>query len=174
VSRVLPKFVPSSNYHKEAEILKSTKPHYPSNTKPSFNPKRVVRKETPKPREEAFICMFCGRDDHSNEFCFCRKRMEKRRIDYARNSYHDEFIDFLPCASPHFIHGPNHRSYDFGSQENSFGYGPHPHHGDRPLHRHVFLLEGLTLILSQDTWTVHVFPIMVHVPLAQMVRCKRL
>jgi hypothetical protein len=38
----------------------------------------------------------------------------------------------------------------------------------------VFLLEGLTLALSQNTWTVHVFPIMVHVPLAQMVRCKRL
>jgi hypothetical protein len=38
----------------------------------------------------------------------------------------------------------------------------------------VFLLEGLTLALSQDTWTVHVFPIVVHVPLAQMVRCKRL
>jgi hypothetical protein len=29
----------------------------------------------------------------------------------------------------------------------------------------VFLLEGLTLTLSLDTWTVHVFPIVVHVPL---------
>jgi hypothetical protein len=38
----------------------------------------------------------------------------------------------------------------------------------------VFLLESLTLTLSQDTWTVHIFSIMVHVPLAQMVRCKRL
>jgi hypothetical protein len=36
----------------------------------------------------------------------------------------------------------------------------------------VFLLEGLTLALSQDTWTVHIFPIVVHVPLIQMVRCK--
>jgi hypothetical protein len=44
-----PKFVPSSNYHKEEETLKSTKTHYPSNPKPSFNPKREVRKETPKP-----------------------------------------------------------------------------------------------------------------------------
>jgi hypothetical protein len=34
----------------------------------------------------------------------------------------------------------------------------------------VFLLEGLTLALSQDTWMVHIFPIVVHVPLAQMVR----
>jgi hypothetical protein len=34
-----PKFVPSSNYHKEEEALKPTKTHYPSNPKPSFNPK---------------------------------------------------------------------------------------------------------------------------------------
>jgi uncharacterized protein YjeT (DUF2065 family) len=38
----------------------------------------------------------------------------------------------------------------------------------------VFLLEGLTLTLSPDTWTVHIFPIVVHVPLVQTVRCKRL
>jgi hypothetical protein len=33
-----PKFVPSSNYHKEVEALKPTKTNYPSNPKPSFNP----------------------------------------------------------------------------------------------------------------------------------------
>jgi hypothetical protein len=38
----------------------------------------------------------------------------------------------------------------------------------------VFVLDGLTLALSPDTWTTHIFPVMVHVPLAQMVRCKRL
>jgi hypothetical protein len=37
----------------------------------------------------------------------------------------------------------------------------------------VFLLEGLTLTLSLDTWMVHVFPIMVLVPLVQRLRCKR-
>jgi predicted nuclease with TOPRIM domain len=40
-------FVSSSSYHKEEEALKPTKAHYPSNLKPSFNPKREVRKETP-------------------------------------------------------------------------------------------------------------------------------
>jgi hypothetical protein len=35
-----PKFVPISNYHKEEETFKSTKTHYPSSPKPSFNPKR--------------------------------------------------------------------------------------------------------------------------------------
>jgi hypothetical protein len=78
-----PNFVPSSNYHKKEETLKSTKTHYPSNPKPSFIPKREVRKETPKPREEAFICIFCGRASHLDEFCFCRKRIEKRCLDYA-------------------------------------------------------------------------------------------
>jgi hypothetical protein len=38
----------------------------------------------------------------------------------------------------------------------------------------VFLLEGPTPTLRQDTWMVHVFPIMVHVPLGQVVRCKGL
>jgi hypothetical protein len=89
-----PKFVPTSNYYKEEETIKSTKTHYPSSPKPSFNPKREVRKEIPKPREEAFVCIFCGRAGHLDEFCFRRKRIEKRHFEYARNSYHDEFSDF--------------------------------------------------------------------------------
>jgi hypothetical protein len=65
-----PKFVPSSTYHKEEEALKPTKVHYPCNLKSFFNPKRDVKKETPKPREESFICMFCCRAGHLDEFCF--------------------------------------------------------------------------------------------------------
>jgi hypothetical protein len=38
----------------------------------------------------------------------------------------------------------------------------------------VFLLEGRILALGPGTWTVHIFPIVVHVPLVKMVRCKRL
>jgi hypothetical protein len=100
-----PKFVPTSNYHKEEETVKSTKTNYPSSPKPSFNPKREVRKETPKPREEAFIWMFCGRAGHLDEFCFCRKRIEKMRFDYAINSYRDEFTNFLvtPRVTKSFI-----------------------------------------------------------------------
>jgi hypothetical protein len=126
-----PKFVPSFSYHKEEEALKPTKAHYPSNPKSSFNPKRQARKETPKPREEAFVCMFCGRAAQLDEFCFQQKRIERRRVEYARDSYRDEFIDFPPRSyshvpprfyshAPHrtfsralsqFAHGPNHRSY---------------------------------------------------------------
>jgi hypothetical protein len=86
-----------------------------------------VRKETPKPREEAFICMFCGRAGHLDEFCFCRKRIEKRRFDYARNLYRNEFTDFPPHsysraplhtpsrAMSRFFYGTKHHSYSFGS-----------------------------------------------------------
>jgi hypothetical protein len=50
-----PKFIPSSNYHKEEEALKSAKTHYPSNPKPSFNPKREVKRESFKPRERELL-----------------------------------------------------------------------------------------------------------------------
>jgi hypothetical protein len=92
-----PKFIPSSTYHTEEAAIKSTKAHYPSNPKPSFNPKkREVRKETPKPREEAFICMFYDRSGHLDEFCFRRKRIERRHVEYARDSYRDEFFNVPP------------------------------------------------------------------------------
>jgi hypothetical protein len=38
----------------------------------------------------------------------------------------------------------------------------------------VFSLEGPFPTLSRDTWTVHAFPTVVHVPLGQVVRCKGL
>jgi hypothetical protein len=96
-----PKFIPSFTYHKEEAIIKSTKAHYPSNAKPSFNPKREVRKETPRSREKDFIWMFCGRAGHLDVFCFWRERIERRHVEYARDSYRDEFINFLPCSYSH-------------------------------------------------------------------------
>jgi hypothetical protein len=81
------KFVPSSNYHEKQESLKPTKTHYPSNPKPSFNLKRGVKKNTPNPSGEVQICMFCDRAGHLDEFCFRHNRIEKRRVDYVRNSY---------------------------------------------------------------------------------------
>jgi hypothetical protein len=91
-----PKFIPSSTNHKEEATIKSTKAQYPSNPKPSFNPKREARKETSKPREEAFVCIFCGCAGHLDEFCFQLKRIERRHVEYARDSYRDEFFDVSP------------------------------------------------------------------------------
>jgi hypothetical protein len=52
-----PKFIPSSTYHKEEAAIKSTKAHYPSKPKPSFNPKREARKETlSRERKLLFAC----------------------------------------------------------------------------------------------------------------------
>jgi hypothetical protein len=142
------KFIPSFTYHKEEATIKSTKANYPSNPKPSFNPKREGKKGTSMPREEAFVCMFCGRAGHLDEFCFRRKRIERRCVEYARDSYRDEFIDFLPRsyshvpprfysrasprtfsralprissgALPQFAHGLNHHSYGSDPRENRF------------------------------------------------------
>jgi hypothetical protein len=90
-----------------------------------------------------------------DEFCFRCKRIEKRCFEYARNSYHDEFFDFLPRASPrtsshalsHFSHGPNHCSYSFGSRKNSFvpkcfSYDSRPHRGIHFPRRYGFPAGG--------------------------------
>jgi hypothetical protein len=95
--------------------------------------------------------MFCDHAGHLDEFCFRRNRIEKMRFDYARNSYRDEFTDFLPRsysrAPSCLFHGPNHHLCSFGSRENNFvprrfGYGPHPYHGDRFAHRPGFPARG--------------------------------
>jgi hypothetical protein len=151
------------------------KAYYPSNPKPSFNPKRDVKRETLKPRDDAFIYMFCGHVGHLDKFCFRRKRIERRHVEYTRDSYRDEFLDLpprshscvpsrcyscassrtfsyalphiFPCALPQFALGSNHHSYGFGPRENRFeprrfGYGSHPHHGDRFPRRPGFLVRG--------------------------------
>jgi hypothetical protein len=79
--------------------------------------------------------MFYGRAGHLDKFCFRRKRIEMRRVEYAKNSYRNEFFDLPPrsysrvpprsysrvlprtssCALPQFAHGSNHLSYGFGS-----------------------------------------------------------
>jgi hypothetical protein len=162
-----PKFVPSSNYHQEEEALKHIKAHYPSNPKPSFNPKRSVKKNTPKLGEEVYICMFCGHAGHLDEFCFRYKRMEKRHVDYSRNSYHDEFIGFSPhiYSRPpsYFSHGPKHRSYGFGSRESSlvprrFGVDPHSHCGVRLPRRHGFPTRGVYSHLEPSRFDGPCFP----------------
>jgi hypothetical protein len=38
----------------------------------------------------------------------------------------------------------------------------------------IFLLDGPSPTLSRDAWTVHAFPVVVHIPLSQVVRCKGL
>jgi hypothetical protein len=61
---------------------------------------------------------------------------------YSRASSHTSSHDLS-----HFSHKPNHHSYGFGSRDNSFvpirfGYGPHPHRGDRFSRRPNFPVGG--------------------------------
>jgi hypothetical protein len=48
----------------------------------------------------------------------------RRGILTILETHHDEFSDFLPHSSSRTLsrssHGPNHRSYGFGSRENNF------------------------------------------------------
>jgi hypothetical protein len=111
--------------------------------------------------------MFYGSAGHLDEFCFRWKRIERWRVEYARDSYRDEFIDFLSHsyfhvpphfysrasprtfsrALPQFAHGPNHCSYGLGPRENRFeprrfGYGPRPRRGNRFPRRPGFSVGG--------------------------------
>jgi hypothetical protein len=126
----------------------------PTQSHPSTQREKQGKKPTGQERKHLFACV-CGHAGHLDEFCFQRKKIERRRVEYSRNSYHDEFIDFpphsyshvppcfyscvLPRTSSHaftqFSYGPNHHSYGFGSRENRleprrFGYGLHPRYGD--------------------------------------------
>jgi hypothetical protein len=108
-------------------------------------------------------------------------------FDYARNSYRDEFSNFPPrpysralphtssCTLSHFSHGPNHCSYDFDSRENNFvprrfGYDPRPHHGDHFPCRPSFSIGGSYTRLEPRHLDGPHFPVVVHVPLVQIVR----
>jgi hypothetical protein len=131
--------------------------------------------------------------------------IERRHVEYARDSYRDEFIDVPPrsyshvpprfysraspctfsCAfprtsssvSPQFTHGPNHFSYGFGPRENHFeprrfGYGPRPHHGDFFPRRSGFPAGGSFTHFEPRHLDNPRFPVVVHIPLDQVVRCK--
>jgi hypothetical protein len=73
-------------------------------------------------------------------------------VDYARNIYHDELINFSPHfssrAPSHFLHGPNHRSYGFGLLKSGlvpgrFGVDPRYHHDVCPPCRHGSPARGV-------------------------------
>jgi hypothetical protein len=142
-----------------------------------------MKKNTPNPCEELYNCMFCGCTGHLDEFCFWRKRMEKRRVDYARNSYHDKFIDF----PPHFflvLHliflmdlTITHMVLDHERVVLCLNALVSTHAliiVFVPRVGMVFLLEVPILTLSRVALMAHAFPIVTHIPLAQMVWCKGL
>jgi hypothetical protein len=186
-----PKFIPNSNYHQEEKTIKSTKAHYSSNPKPSFNPKRDVKKETPKQREEAFICMFCGGAGHLDEFCF--RARELRTCALSMVETHIVMSSLIFCLVLTLVLRLTHllmlcliSLIDLTIAHMLLVHERISLCLDALVTTHVlivvivsrvgmvFLLEDLTLTLSRDTWTFHIFPVVVHVPLGQVIWCKRL
>jgi hypothetical protein len=128
----------------------------PIQSKAILQPRERSKERNPHAERGSFHLHVCGRAGHLDEFCFWWKRIERRHVEYARDSYRDEFIDFPPRSYSHvpphpysralprtfsraltqFAHGPNYRSYSFSPRENRFeprrfGYGSRPHRGDR-------------------------------------------
>jgi hypothetical protein len=150
-----------------------------------------VKRESPKLREEAFVCMFYGYADHLDEFCFRRKRIERRHFEYLETHIVMSSLSFclvltlmlrlpllhvlylsslmnITIAHMVLIYMRTTLSLDALVMAHVLIVVIVPRIGP------VFLLELLILTLSRDTWMVHVFPIVVHIPLSQMVKCKEL
>jgi hypothetical protein len=193
------KFVPSSSYHKEEEALKPTNAHYPSNSKPSFNPNREARKETPKPREEAFICMFVAVLVTWMSFASSRRELRGGVLSMLETHIVMSSLIFrlifilmfclaftlvlclalfhmlclsslmdLTIAHMVLVHERTALSLDALVMAHALILVIISCVGL------VFLLECPSPTLSRDTWTVHAFPVVVHIPLDQVVRCKGL
>jgi hypothetical protein len=186
-----PKFIPRSSYHQEKKTIKSNKAHYPSNPKPSFNPKREVRNETPsRERKPLFTCFMSMRvtwmsfasvvrglrrgilsmlETHivMSSLSFCLVLTLVLHLTLLLVLFLSSLID-LTIAHMVLVHERTALCLDALVTTHVLIVVVVSHVGL------VFLLEGPTLTLSRDTCTVHVFPIMVHVPLGQVVRCKGL
>jgi hypothetical protein len=193
------KFVPSSSCHKEEETLKPIKAHYPSNPKPSFNPKRGVKRESPKPREEALCACFVAVLVTWMNFASVVRELRKGVLSMLEthivmNSlicrlvfilvFHLAFtlvlclallrvlflslLMNLTIAHMILVHERTALSLDALVTTHALLMVIVSHVGL------VFLMDGPTPTLSRDSWTVHVFLNVVHVPLGQVVRCKGL
>jgi hypothetical protein len=193
------KFVPISTYNDEEETIKAKQIPYPPNPKPSFNPKRGVKTESPKPREEVFICMFCGHVGHLDEFCFGERELRGGVLDMLethivmsslisrlvlilmfrlaftlvlrlallRVLFLSSLMD-LTIAHMVLVHERTALSLDALDTAHVLIVVIVSRVGL------VSLLKGLTLTLSRDIWMAHIFPVVVHVPLGQILSWKGL
>jgi hypothetical protein len=194
-----PKFIPSSTYHKEEATIKPTKAHYPSNPKSSFNPKREARKETPsRERKLLFACFvvvlvtWMSFASGVRELRGGMLSMLETHIMMSLLIFHLIPILMFRSAFTLVLHLTLLHVLFLSSLMNlTITHMVLVHERtalrlDDLVTTHVlvvvivsrvdliFLLEGPTPTLSRDTWMVHVSPVVVHVPLSQVVRCKGL
>jgi hypothetical protein len=171
----------------------------------SFNPKREARKEIPKPREEAFVCMFVAVLVTWMSFASGERELRGGMLGMLETHIVMSSLIFRLVLIPTFrlaftlvlcltlshvlclilllvlhlnslmdptiahmilVHDRTALSLDALVAAHVLIVVTVSHVGL------VFPLEGPFPTLSRDTWMVHAFPIMVHVPLGQVVRCK--
>jgi hypothetical protein len=174
------KFIPSSNYHKEEETIKSNKTHYPSNPKPSFNPKREVRKEPPSQEMKILFTYFMAVLVTWINFTSITRELRRDvlitpEINIVMSSLifclvlilmrHLAYFMYITIAHIILVHERTTLWLDALVTAHILIVVIVFHVGL------IFLLEDLILTLSPDTSMVHAFPVVVQVPLDQMVRC---
>jgi hypothetical protein len=209
-----PKFIPSSTYHKDEATIKSTKAHYPSNPKPSFNAKREGRKKPPSQRELLCACFVAvlvtwmsfasgGRELRGDVLSMLENQIVMSSLMFhlslilvfrlARTLVlclalflvlflalsHVLCLALLLVLHLSSLMDPTITHIVLVHKRTALSL-------DTLVTAHVlivvivsrvglvFPLEGPSPTLSRDTWMVHAFSVMVHVPLDQVVRCKGL
>jgi hypothetical protein len=185
------KFIPSSNYHKEEEALKPTKTHYPSNPKPSFNPKREVKRESPKLRQEVLFACFVAMLVTWMSFASGVRDLRGGALSMLETHIVMNSLIFHLVLTLVLRLALLHALFLSSLMNLTITHMVLVHERialrlDALVTTHVlivvivsrvglvFLQESFTPVLSRDTWMVHVFPIVVLVPVVQIVMCKRL
>jgi hypothetical protein len=185
------KFIPSSNYHKEEEALKPTKTHYPSNPKPSFNPKREVKRESPKLRQEVLFACFVAMLVTWMSFASGVRDLRGGALSMLETHIVMNSLIFHLVLTLVLRLALLHALFLSSLMDLTITHMVLVHERialrlDALVTTHVlivvivshvglvFLQESFTPVLSRDTWMVHVFPIVVLVPVVQIVMCKRL
>jgi hypothetical protein len=199
--KTAPKFIPSSTYNKEEATIKSTKAHYPSNPKREVRKKTPSRER--KLLFACFVAVLVTWMSFASDGRELRGgvlSMLETHIVMSSLIFHLVLIPMFRLAFTLVLHlalfhvpcltlllvlclsslmDPTIAHMVLVHERTALSL-------DALVTAHilivvtvscvglVFPLEGPFPTLSQDTWTVHAFPVVVHVPLGQVVRCKGL
>jgi hypothetical protein len=184
------KFILSSTYYKEEVTIKFIKVHYPSNPKSSFNSKREAKKLSSLEWKLLFayfvivLVTWMNFASNARELRRCALTILKTHIVMSLLIFHLDLIlvlclalTLVLCLSSlinliitHIVLVHERTALCLDALNTThilivvivFRIAL------------VFLQEGFTPVLSRDTWTVHIFSVMVLIPLVQTVMCKRL
>jgi hypothetical protein len=184
-----PKLIPNSNYHQEEKIIKFTKTHYPSNPKPSFNPKRELRKKFSSLERKLLFVYFVTVLVTWMSFASIARELRRFALTTPETHIVMSSLIFRLVLTLVLRIALLLMLCLASLMDLTIAHMVLVHERtvlclDALVTAHilimvivfriclVFLLKGLILTLSLDTWTIHIFSIVAHIPLSQMVRCK--